>query len=209
MRLSPSSPLDGGPPQSGPPSWCETARTLPATTLTHTKRLHRCRAPPAHHRDKRDGASTEHESRPTWGILRRANPQTHVACNPGDRPSPTCCPPIRSRPWAAPTTARQTARRQGVRLQPPAPAATLPEHHPRASPARTSSPPNAWAVTDGPWNGLLHGKPCAAACTAATNARPSASSPSPASRPRSSATGVWAREPVQTAPRKPGSVPSK
>jgi hypothetical protein len=92
------------------PNWCETARMQPATALTHTKRLHRCRAPSAHHRDKQDGASTKHKSRRTSRILRRTNPQTHVACNPGDRPSPTCCPTSFFEPGPdRPTSAKRNA----------------------------------------------------------------------------------------------------
>lgn len=78
---------------------------------------------------------------------------------------------------------------------------------PRASHARASSPPRAWAATAGLWNGRWPGCPGAAACTGATSARPNTSSPSPASPPPSSAIGVWVGEPVHATPRNPGSAP--
>ena len=51
----------------------------------------------------------------------------------------------------------------------------------RASPARASNPPSDRGATPGPWSARWRGWPGAAACIAATSARPRTSWPSPAS----------------------------
>lgn len=61
----------------------------------------------------------------------------------------------------------------------------------RASPARASSPPSGWAAIAGRRSARWRGCPGADACTVATSARPSTSSPSRGSPPPRSATAGW------------------
>lgn len=90
-------------------------------------------------------------------------------------------------PRTSPTQARQ-ARRQGLRLPPPAAMAGTARHPAPHRPPEASRPHSGSDDTAGPSNRPWPGSPAAADNTAATNAWPSTSAPPPASPAPSAAT---------------------